>query len=108
MQRCSQDPRVRKRDLITFLSRPVTRLPRLNLILEHLHKLTDSNHPDSEDLPVILSILNDFLKSTQPGIEAAENKVKFWDLCESLVFNKGEIIVTYFSPSPSVCADNLL
>ncbi|KAF8547962.1 hypothetical protein OG21DRAFT_1423939 [Imleria badia] len=92
MQECSQDPRVRKRDLITFLSRPVTRLPRLNLILEHLHKLTDANHPDSEDLPVILSILNDFLKSTQPGIEAAENKVKFWDLSESLVFNKGEII----------------
>ncbi|KAG9315323.1 hypothetical protein JVU11DRAFT_4464 [Chiua virens] len=92
MQRCAQDPRVRKRDLITFLSRPVTRLPRLNLILEHLYKLTDANHPDSEDLPVILSILNEFLKSTQPGIEAAENKVKFWDLCESLVFNKGEII----------------
>ncbi|KAF9223416.1 hypothetical protein BS17DRAFT_705412 [Gyrodon lividus] len=91
-QRCSQDPRVRKRDLITFLSRPVTRLPRLNLILEHLHKLTDSDHPDNEDLPVILSVLNDFLKSTQPGIAAAENQVKFWDLCESLVFNKGEII----------------
>ncbi|KAH0833307.1 hypothetical protein J3R83DRAFT_12372 [Lanmaoa asiatica] len=91
-QRCSQDQRVKKRDLITFLSRPVTRLPRLNLILEHLHKLTDTNHPDSEDLPVILCILNDFLKSTQPGIEAAENKVKFWDLCENLVFNKGEII----------------
>ncbi|KAF9238478.1 hypothetical protein BU15DRAFT_88333 [Melanogaster broomeanus] len=83
-QQCSQDPRLRKRDLITFLSRPVTRLPRLNLMLEHLHKLTDSDHPDAEDLPVILSVLNDFLKSTQPGIEAAENKVKFWDLCESL------------------------
>lgn len=101
MQECSQDPRVRKRDLITFLSRPVTRLPRLNLILEHIHKLTDANHPDSEDLPVILSILNDFLKSTQPGIEAAENKVKFWDLCESLIFNKGEIIVACFVLVPS-------
>jgi hypothetical protein len=92
MQECSQDPRVQKRDLITFLSRPVTRLPRLNLILQHLHKLTDANHPDSEDLPVILSVLNDFLKSTQPGIEAAENKVKFWDLRESLIFSKEEII----------------
>jgi hypothetical protein len=103
MQRCSQDPRVRKRDLITFLSRPVTRLPRLNLILEHLHKLTDTNHPDSEDLPIILSILNEFLKSTQPGIEAAENKVKFWDLCESLTFNKGEIIVVYFVLTLCLC-----
>ncbi|KAH7884721.1 hypothetical protein F5I97DRAFT_1929559 [Phlebopus sp. FC_14] len=91
-QHCSQDPRVRKRDLITFLSRPVTRLPRLNLILEHIHKLTEDGHPDAEDLPLVLSVMNDFLKSTQPGIAAAENKVKFWNLCESLIFNKGEII----------------
>ncbi|KAG8213014.1 hypothetical protein J3R82DRAFT_11404 [Butyriboletus roseoflavus] len=103
MQRCSQDPRVKKRDLITFLSRPVTRLPRLNLMLQHLQKLADANHPDAEDLPVILSILNDFLKSTQPGIEAAENKVKFWDLCESLVFNKGELIeLDYYSDTRSL------
>lgn len=77
-------------------------------MLEHLHKLADTNHPDSEDLPVILSILNEFLKSTQPGIEAAENKVKFWDLCESLVFNKGEInVMYYFYLLPSVRADIL-
>ncbi|KAE9407826.1 hypothetical protein BT96DRAFT_914477 [Gymnopus androsaceus JB14] len=52
MQSASSDPRIRKRDLITFLSRP----------------------------------------STQPGIESAESKVKFWALCESLVYRKGEII----------------
>jgi hypothetical protein len=37
--------------------------------------------------------LSDFIKSTQPGIAAAEDKVKFWNLCESLVYQKGEIIV---------------
>jgi hypothetical protein len=42
---------------------------------------------------MILGVLADSIKSTQPGIEAAENKVKFWELCESLVFQKGEIIV---------------
>ncbi|KAG1747212.1 uncharacterized protein EDB91DRAFT_74648 [Suillus paluster] len=92
MQRCSQDPRVRKRDMITFLSRPVTRLPRLNLILEHIQKITEPGHPDLEDLPLLLSILSDFLKSTQPGIAAAENRVKYWNVCESLVMPKGEII----------------
>ncbi|KAI6155677.1 hypothetical protein BKA82DRAFT_991323 [Pisolithus tinctorius] len=92
MQRCSRDPRTKKRDLVTFLSRPVTRLPRLNLILEHLQKQTESDHPDAKDLPVVLGVLNDFLKSTQPGIAAAESKVKFWNLCDSLAFNKGEII----------------
>lgn len=93
MQKCSQDPRVRKRDMITFLSRPVTRLPRLHLILEHIHKITQPGHPDLEDLPLLLSILSDFLKSTQPGIAAAENRVKYWNVCESLTMPKGEIIV---------------
>ncbi|KAH9917832.1 CNH domain-containing protein [Fomitopsis serialis] len=62
-QQCMQDPRVRKRDLITFLSRPVTRLPR--------------------DAPIILEILKTFVKSTQPGIAAAEDKVKFWELARA-------------------------
>jgi hypothetical protein len=95
LQSVSTDPRIRKRDLITFLSRPVTRLPRLNLVLEQILKLTDKEyeHPDLETLPIILGILGNFIKSTQPGIEAAENKVKFWGLCETLVFQKGEIIV---------------
>lgn len=92
LQRCSRDPRTKKRDLITFLSRPVTRLPRLNLMLEHIHKLTESDHPDANELPLVLSVLNAFLKSTQPGIAAAESKVKFWNLCDSLVFNNAEII----------------
>ncbi|KAG1781631.1 hypothetical protein EV702DRAFT_1177351 [Suillus placidus] len=92
MQKCSQDPRVRKRDMITFLSRPVTRLPRLHLILEHIQKITEPGHPDLEDLPLLLSILSDFLKSTQPGIAAAENRVKYWNVCESLTMPKGEII----------------
>lgn len=93
------DPRVRKRDLITFLSRPVTRLPRLGLLLEETLKSTEKNyeHPDLETLPLILGILHDCVKSTQPGIEVAESKVKFWSLCESLVYQKGEIIVRDFS-----------
>lgn len=101
MQTASSDPRIRKRDLITFLSRPVTRLPRLNLVLEQILKLTKEykdeqgfEHPDLETLPIILGILSDCIKSTQPGIESAESKVKFWALCESLGYRKGEIIVT--------------
>lgn len=94
IQQCSLDPRIRKRDLITFLSRPVTRLPRLSLVLQHALKRTEPDHPDAEMLPLILNILSDFIKSTQPGIEAAEGKVKFWNLCESLVYQKGEILVS--------------
>ncbi|KAG1805037.1 uncharacterized protein HD556DRAFT_1328030 [Suillus plorans] len=92
IQKCSQDPRMRKRDMITFLSRPVTRLPRLHLILEHIQKITEPGHPDLEDLPLLLNILSDFLKSTQPGIAAAENRVKYWNVCESLTMPKGQIM----------------
>ncbi|KAL1739958.1 hypothetical protein HDZ31DRAFT_48462 [Schizophyllum fasciatum] len=94
IQSAAADPRIRKRDLVTFLSRPVTRLPRLNLLIEQLHKLTEHtyDHPDLDTLPTISGILKDLIKSTQPGIEAAESKVKFWALCESLVYRKGEII----------------
>ncbi|KAK0223358.1 hypothetical protein IW262DRAFT_820050 [Armillaria fumosa] len=94
VQSVSTDLRIRKRDLVTFLSRSVTRLPRLSLLLEQILKLTDkdSGHPDLESLPISLGIFSDFIKSTQPGIEAAESKVKFWSLCESLQFQKGETI----------------
>ena len=97
LQSVARDPRIRKRDLITLLSRPVTRLPRLNLLLEQTLKFTsgEADHPDLETLPLILSILKDCIKSTQPGIEAAESKVKFWALCESLMFRKGEIMVSH-------------
>lgn len=93
LQKCYQRPGVRKRDLVTFIARPVTRLPRLCLLLQEILKLTDSGHPDKEALPLLIGILNDFVKSTQPGIAAAEAKVKFWNLCESLVYAKSEIVV---------------
>lgn len=104
LQQCYHDPRVRKRDLVTFISRPVTRLPRLCLLLEAILKLTDSEHPDKESLPLLISILNDFVKSTQPGIAVAEGKVKFWNLCESLVHVRGEIVVCHI---PLVCVSNV-
>jgi hypothetical protein len=49
---------------------------------------------DAESLPVILEIMYDFLKSTQPGIAAAEGRVKFVSFCENLTFRRGELIVS--------------
>ncbi|THH33188.1 hypothetical protein EUX98_g965 [Antrodiella citrinella] len=92
VSQCSDNPRIRRRDLVTFLSRPVTRLPRLSLLLQTVDKHTGPDLDDKKDLPLILELLNKYIKSSQPGIEAAESKVKFWALCESLVYQKGEII----------------
>lgn len=56
-----------------------------------------------ETMPLILGVLSDFIKSTQPGIESAENKVKFWGVAESLVYRTGEIIVSHIIPCREVC-----
>jgi hypothetical protein len=95
LESVSSDPRVKKRDMKIFLSRPVTRLPRLNLLLESMLKQTNKehDHPDLDTLPLVLGILGDCIKATQPGIETAERRVKFMDLCEHLVPGKGEITV---------------
>ncbi|KAG9039251.1 hypothetical protein FRB95_011836 [Tulasnella sp. JGI-2019a] len=92
IERAAQDTRTRKRDLITLISRPVTRLPRLALMLEHIQKLTPAEHSDLDNLPITLGVLNQLLKSTQPGIVAAEGKVKLRNMIESLLFEKGEVV----------------
>lgn len=92
LQQCYQDPRLLRRDLPSLLSRPVTRLPRLKFQLEDALKHTAPDHPDIDAIPPILDVLNDLIKSTQPGIEVSEGKVHFWELCESLVYQQGEII----------------
>lgn len=93
IEKALKDPRLKKRSLIDLISRPVTRLPRVSLILEHIYKLTDPEHPDIETMPLTLTILSDFVKSTEPGVAVADAKVKFWSLCESLIYRPGEIIV---------------
>ncbi|KAI0303762.1 hypothetical protein B0F90DRAFT_1816034 [Multifurca ochricompacta] len=92
IRKCSEDPRLRKRDFKTLFSRPITRLPRLKLVMERIQKLTAPDHPDLETIPIVLAVLQDFIKSSEPGIAAAEDKVKFWALYESLGYPQGEII----------------
>ena len=97
IQMCSEDSRLRKRDFKTLLSRPITRLPRLQLILERVQKLTPSDHPDLETIPIVLTVLQDFIKSSEPGIVAAEDKVKFEALRKTLVDPQGDITVSLWS-----------
>jgi hypothetical protein len=94
IQTCSEDSRLRKRDFRTLLSRPVTRLPRLLLILERIQKVTDAGHPDLETIPMVLTVLRDFIKRSEPGIAASEGKVKFRALRGSLVDPQGDITVS--------------
>lgn len=76
LEKCSQDPRLGKRDLITFISRPVTRLPRLSLQLVEVKKRTErlgdsegeggiaatkEDHPDLETIPIVADVLDRFV-----------------------------------------------
>ncbi len=51
--------------------------------------MISEHHPDLETIPIV----QDFIKSSEPGIAAAENKVKFGVLHKSLVDPQGEITV---------------
>ncbi|KAL7422275.1 hypothetical protein Q5752_002921 [Cryptotrichosporon argae] len=86
------DELTRRRDVSVFLSRPLTRLPRLALMLDTILERTPADHPDCEDLPTASGVIRRVVRSSQPGIEAAESKVKLWDLAERLMFRKGEVI----------------
>lgn len=79
--------------MISFLTRPVTRLPRLMLQLDFVLKHIVGDNPDTTTIPLICESLNTYIRSSQAGVEAADGKVKFWDLCENLLYQKGEIIV---------------
>jgi hypothetical protein len=63
------------------------------LILERIQNLTLEGHPDLETIPIVLTVLQDFIKSSEPGIAAAEDKIKFGALHKSLVDLEGEITV---------------
>ena len=94
------------------MSQPVTRLPRLSLILEQVLKYTpegrspflllkgrfphnvDTDHTDHETISLILDILSWFAKSTVPGVQATEDKVKCFELGENIVFRETELIAS--------------
>ncbi|RXK38363.1 hypothetical protein M231_04405 [Tremella mesenterica] len=82
----------RRRDLVIFLSRPLTRLPRILLLLEAILKVTPVDHPDKEAIPTVVAVLIRVVRSSQPGIESAESKIKLWNVAERLLNKKGEIV----------------
>jgi hypothetical protein len=96
IEESSSDPRLRRRDLIAFLSRPVTHLTLLSRLLTHLHRLTSPAHPDVAVLSELRGTLDDLIHSTHTGIAAAESKVKIRELCENLSLVPGEFTVCIF------------
>lgn len=89
-QKLSESPLVRKQDLASFLHSPLSRLSKLALALQRLLKITPKEHDDHLQLPVILDQIGGMLRSVQPGVDAAEKRVKAWRIARALRFKKGE------------------
>ncbi|ODO11558.1 hypothetical protein I350_00339 [Cryptococcus amylolentus CBS 6273] len=81
-----------RKGINTFLMRPATRLPRVILMLRALLHRTPLDHQDQEDIPTLIDVLHRVVKSSEPGISSAEEKIGLWDVAERLMFKKGEIV----------------
>lgn len=55
-----------------FLSRPVTRLPRILLLLETLVKYTPADHPDVDELPTLIHVLAQAVKGSQVSYDVID------------------------------------
>ncbi|KIY43799.1 hypothetical protein FISHEDRAFT_52705 [Fistulina hepatica ATCC 64428] len=88
----NENPRTAKRNLTIYLNRPITRLPRLTLVLETVLKCTPEGHEDLETIPTVISILSDCVRRSQPGISSSEDKANCWSISQSLIFRRGELI----------------
>ncbi|WVQ71558.1 hypothetical protein IAR50_001097 [Cryptococcus sp. DSM 104548] len=85
-------PSIPRKGIDTFLMRPATRLPRVNLLLKALLHRTPLDHQDQEDIPTLIDVLHRVVKSSEPGISSAEEKIRLWEVAERLMFKKGEIV----------------
>ncbi|TIA88877.1 hypothetical protein E3P81_03291 [Wallemia ichthyophaga] len=88
---CSRHPKAQRQNIIALLQRPVFRLPRYPLLLNRMLDYTPEDHSDRENLPIAARAISDIAKSTQPGIEQSNNKVKFWEMASALDFKLGEL-----------------
>jgi RHO1 GDP-GTP exchange protein 1/2 len=84
---------VKKVGWSTLLIRPITRLPRYDLLLAELVKTASAGHEDQDTLAQTRELITSLAKETQPGVASAQQKVKLWQYNSDLVFKPGETIV---------------
>lgn len=94
IEQCLRDPRLLRNGFTHFLSRPVFRLPKAKMTLAKMKESTPEGHPDLDELPIVNDILHDFLKKSEEVVKVADAKVKFWEICEGLIYKPGEILVS--------------
>lgn len=86
VQETERKPESRRLELNGYLTKPITRLGRYNLLLREILKRTPDDNPDKETIPQIMEIITRYL--TQVNIEAGkcENFFNLQQIGERLNF----------------------
>lgn len=82
----------KRRDIFAFLLRPCHRLTSLQMQLKRILNSTPPDHPDTEELPTLISVMHRAVQSSQPGIASAEQKLALWNVAEKLLLKRGEMV----------------
>ncbi|KAI9469053.1 MAG: CNH domain-containing protein [Benjaminiella poitrasii] len=64
----------RKLELNGYLTKPTTRLGRYNLLLREILKHTPVNHPDHENIPKVMKLIDQFLQKVNEETGKTENR----------------------------------
>ncbi|KAF7371040.1 hypothetical protein MSAN_00738200 [Mycena sanguinolenta] len=79
-------------DMKNFITRPIPRLLRYELLLKGILEETPADHSDQYTIPQLLEIIKSLGKESEPGVESAKQKVELWRYNSNIVFKPGESI----------------
>jgi hypothetical protein len=78
----------------SFISRPIPRLLRYELLLKNIFTKTPFYHEDRSAIPPVFELIKVLGKETEPGVASAKQKVELWKLNSNLVFKPGKYVVS--------------
>ncbi|KAI8364308.1 hypothetical protein EDC96DRAFT_444391, partial [Choanephora cucurbitarum] len=74
VQANERSPKSRKLELNGYLTKPITRLGRYNLLLREILKHTNEDHPDYQAIPRVMQIISQFLEQVNEETGKVENR----------------------------------
>ncbi|KAJ3993564.1 Dbl-like domain-containing protein [Lentinula boryana] len=92
VQQCTRHPDAHRLDMKNFITRPIPRLLRYELLLKGILEETPVEFEDRTAIPQVLDVIRRLGKDTEPGVDNAKSKVELWRFNEGLVFKQGEWI----------------
>ena len=92
-KQCTRHMDAHRLDMKSFISRPIPRFLRYELLLRAIMDESPPDHEDRDEIPKVLDYIKALGKETEPGMQSAKNKVEVWRYNAHLVFKQGETVV---------------